>query len=355
MRCAKCKQFFDILCANFVADEYAKLAPDFKRMWICFECRSKIPKHDNSHTPVRQQLNHDISVASDCLDVSMHSSDNITFRNCGMRRVQSSSKTNPAPHSNMAPVVQEIKKLQDDFEARLTSKICSLLTDQFNNFKTLVFDRIGNLNEKINELEEQIKTMERTSSTSTCGNPGASRSYSKLDSEKTKPKVNSGSLRNKSGIARTSKPEVKLSTVVSTSLQQVPTIVSDVNTPTKKEKDDEWIQVKRRQVRSSLPGLLRGTAAPGTTALCASERWKYLHLYYVQEGTTVEQVRAHLNSICENSDCTVDELKSRGRYSSFKLGVPARLADNVMSANNWAEDICVKPWRQNFRAKEKSA
>lgn len=66
-------------------------------------------------------------------------------------------------------------------------------------------------------------------------------------------------------------------------------------------------------------------------------------------------MRAHLQFISGNNECTVEELKSRGRYSSFKLGVPSKIADNVLSPNNWAEDICVKPWRQNFCAKEKSA
>lgn len=96
-------------------------------------------------------------------------------------------------------------------------------------------------------------------------------------------------------------------------------------------------------------GVRRGTAAPGTTALCAAERRRQLHLYYVQEGTTAEQVRAHLTTICGSDVCTVDSLKPRGSYASFKLGVPTKFSELVLSPDNWAEDICVKPWRQNFR------
>ncbi|KAL4704938.1 hypothetical protein ACJJTC_013395 [Scirpophaga incertulas] len=118
---------------------------------------------------------------------------------------------------------------------------------------------------------------------------------------------------------------------------------------------DAWEEVRRKWSRAPVPSILRGTAAPGSTQLQASERWSYLHLYYVQEGTTSEQVRNHLRSICDNNICTVDELKSRGRYASFKLGVPSKNVDSVMSSENWAENICVKPWRQNFRAKAKSA
>lgn len=116
--------------------------------------------------------------------------------------------------------------------------------------------------------------------------------------------------------------------------------------------EGNWEEVKRKRSRFSLPGVLRGTAAPGSTLLHAAERRRYLHLYYVREGTTDEQVRQHLTSICGSGECTVEKLKSRGLYSSFKLGVPLKHADNIMSSDNWAEDICVKPWRQNFRAKD---
>ncbi|CAH0398752.1 unnamed protein product [Chilo suppressalis] len=62
----------------------------------------------------------------------------------------------------------------------------------------------------------------------------------------------------------------------------------------KEASKDEWTVVKRKHssmpASSSLLGVLRGTAAPGTTSLTAAERKKYIHLYYVKEGTTVEQM-----------------------------------------------------------------
>lgn len=113
--------------------------------------------------------------------------------------------------------------------------------------------------------------------------------------------------------------------------------------------DDGWVEVRHRRSRRSLGNVVRGTAAPGTTKLEASERWRYLHLFYVKQGTTDSQVREHLLTICGTDVCTVEVLKSRGNYASFKLGVPSKLADQVSAVHNWAEDICVKPWRHNFR------
>uniref|UniRef100_A0A2A4JUX9 Uncharacterized protein n=1 Tax=Heliothis virescens TaxID=7102 RepID=A0A2A4JUX9_HELVI len=112
---------------------------------------------------------------------------------------------------------------------------------------------------------------------------------------------------------------------------------------------DGWTEVRYRRSHRSLSNILRGTAAPGTTNLEASERWRYLHLFYVKQGTSEGQVRDHLITICGSDVCTVDVLKPRGKYASFKLGVPSKLAELVMAPQSWAEDICVKPWRRNFR------
>lgn len=69
------------------------------------------------------------------------------------------------------------------------------------------------------------------------------------------------------------------------------------------------------------------------------------HLYYVKVGTTDQQIRDHLTAICGSDLCTVETLTPKGKYASFKLGILAKLADNILNVNNWAEDICIKPWR----------
>ncbi|KAJ2950560.1 hypothetical protein O0L34_g8805 [Tuta absoluta] len=113
---------------------------------------------------------------------------------------------------------------------------------------------------------------------------------------------------------------------------------------------DDWIEHKKRRNRSSVNRVF-GTARPGTTYLEAAERVKFIHLYYVKIGTTKEQVLAYLESMCGSGTCTVETLNARGNYASFKLGVPSTKVESVMSPENWAEDICVKPWRQNFRTR----
>lgn len=97
--------------------------------------------------------------------------------------------------------------------------------------------------------------------------------------------------------------------------------------------------------------VVRGTAVPGaiSTSIVAAERKSHLHLYYVQIGTTSEQVLAHLKGISPGDKCLAEELKSRGDYTSFKLTVPTKHIEKYLSPEHWAEGVHVKPWRDGFR------
>lgn len=382
MRCGKCKQVFDLLCANFTENIYATFSTEFKNSWICVECRSKIPKGDNSHTPVRQHLMHDMSIASDCPDVSVSTPDNVTVRT-GMRYAQTTSQQELS-FKALASAMQDLKEMQGNFEQRLTLKIENLLVEQFKTFKTEMFDKVNGLAGRIIELEERIallndpkkETLPNPTITAPLLTPQPSNgnhiggNIPLMQRNKKNKKSKNASKNGKIASPAGSAPENLVTGNFVKGGKMASDLVSNPNRPemgplkmgplaldprSDKACDEvnknEWVKVKGKNGRTSLSGVLRGTAAPGVTSLCAAERWRYLHLYYVLEGTTVEQVRAHLVVICGGDICTVEALKSRGRYSSFKLGVPSRNADSVMLSSNWAEDICVKPWRQNFRAK----
>lgn len=122
------------------------------------------------------------------------------------------------------------------------------------------------------------------------------------------------------------------------------------------EEYKDWIEVKssRKGLRASRPSVLSGTASPSANLLRAAERRQHLHLCYLEEGTTGDQVRAHLTTICGEDVCFVEALKARGSYASFKLGVPSKLIECVLTPANWTRGICVKPWRQKFRGRSES-
>lgn len=363
MKCSKCKQVFDIFCANINENTFGTLTLECKKSWICVECRSKLPRGDNTHTPVRHIQ--DLSTTTNGpLNISMNSPDNVTMRTAA--RMAKSS--NPSAglkniHDLKDTVIQELKSMQVDLESQLISKINNLIVEQFNSFKTEIMEKICILTSKVLELENQYKSSAEKPNTTpiTKGHPSATNPTTKSKALKSKPPTNTNPTVNKATPNRPIRAITELTTV--TVQDELSSSIPNSSDNKKCDEIDmdkgntvenEWREVRPRRARASVSGVLRGTAAPGSTLLQASERWSYLHLYYVQEGTTVEQVSRHLKTICCSEACTVEQLKPRGRYSSFKLGVPTKNANSVMSSENWAKDICVKPWRHNFRAKAQS-
>lgn len=112
---------------------------------------------------------------------------------------------------------------------------------------------------------------------------------------------------------------------------------------------------RRQRPLSAITSLVRGTAAPGGTALEAADRNRFLHLFYLKSGTTEEQVTSYINSICGGEVCRAETLKAKGDYASFKLCIPTSMTNTVMCSENWATDVCIKPWRQLFRTPKENS
>lgn len=352
MRCTKCKNFFDILCANFTKEEYVALSLEFKKRWICVECRSKMPKGDNSTTPVRQAHVHDISIAaSDCPDESICSVDNVTTRTTGPQRYPRAPNLNDTLDSVFDTVrisiVQELKDMHIEFETRLMTKVGQVLDSNFKVLKTEMFSKMDQISQKMVALENRLNSVTGLSIISGNGE------HQKTGTS-TLPAPPHTSAKPKTRVKPNEAPQYVLAGAYEAPTQQRPTHLEKRDTLVPENdvgagKENEWTEVKRKRQRLSATSVLRGTAAPGTTCLEAAERWKYLHLYYVKKGTTDAQVADHLKVVCDEDTCTVEALKSRGNYSSFKVGAPSRLVETVLDSRNWAADICIKPWRQNFR------
>lgn len=377
MQCSKCKQFFDLLCANFTEAAYMSLSAEFKACWICVECRCGMPKGDNSGTPVRSiHLIHDASMTSDCHDISMSSLDHVTTRT-GARTARlnndniSTEPLDSALNNIRVAIVHEMKELHDLFENRVMAKLHKMLADHYNSLQTELLSQVGNLSERVEALERKVDTLQDLMSKlpSHSSTIKASDSLALLVSSDTSPvdeqrpglqieKYRNDASKSKSTMnihKRGKKSEANGSHLKSpapvlnplpTQSTQLPSTDADIN---KNMEARDWTVVTRKNKRYSLPTVLRGTATPGSTMLEASERWQYLHLYYVKQGTSEAQIQEHLKNITASDLCTVEVLKSRGRYASFKIGAPARLSAAILAPENWAEDICIKLWRQSFR------
>lgn len=356
MTCAKCKQFFDLLCANYTEDVYATFSLEYKMSWICVECRSKVPKGDNSSTPVRQHHIQDTSIASDSPGVSICSPEHVTVRT-GTRYGQPTGKNVNDDMSNLLKALQvslvnELSVVQDELEKRLITKFSKLLTEHFCAFKSDLLEKVNRLSKRMDELERSINTL-------TTGINRSETIMTPIPTEinKTRQATEPAQRKNKKKQTSLQKSNSASATIGSGGAppRPPPARVGNLNRNDKPDQEG-WTEVIRRRpsspARASLPGVMRGTAAPGTTILCAAERKAFLHLYYVKEGTTVEQVNAHLKTICGADVCFVEALKARGDYASFKLTVPPELTNLLLNPDNWAVNICVKPWRHIFRNKQ---
>ncbi|KAJ8736331.1 hypothetical protein PYW08_006987 [Mythimna loreyi] len=85
-----------------------------------------------------------------------------------------------------------------------------------------------------------------------------------------------------------------------------------------------------------------GTAGPDITSLKAAKPRKYLHLWNME--STADDVRAYLNQLCPSGSCTVNELKSKGHYRSYKIGIPIDYFETCFSINVWPVNAKIQPW-----------
>lgn len=58
MTCCSCENAYDLVCANVSEQRFLNtMTPEHKATWKCVACISKLPKKDNTHTPVRGNVN----------------------------------------------------------------------------------------------------------------------------------------------------------------------------------------------------------------------------------------------------------------------------------------------------------
>lgn len=100
------------------------------------------------------------------------------------------------------------------------------------------------------------------------------------------------------------------------------------------------------------PLIICGTAGPEMTTLRAVDRRRYLHLWNMQ--SEADDVRAYLLSLCPEGNCSVEELKPRGNYKSFKIGIVEAFCDKCLRSDVWPCNAKIKEWKF-FRPHRKNA
>lgn len=389
-----------------------------RNSWKCQVCRCKEPKTDNTHTPVRMgradfddsivQLEdkssgelplttheHDESVEIVCPNKSM--SDNVTIRRKGKFQGNDTLSEDLLYLENLRPIIQEEVALS------VTERMVSIISDAVSEkIMCPLHSAINGLIDRVIILEGMVSKLESRSQSS-CGDPHCPSRMTDpsgpfMESNREQPLVQNyhkqrpsgkpvkqpltlmqhnttaaklpmqpqGSTSKAAPIEKGDEPVLnrKMGTAASSdATSSMKNMIKDNSgnpTGTIKSRDasDEssgWTEVRRkRSIRSALSHATRGSAAAGSTQLEASEWLRRIHLFYVKEGTTENQIKSHLKSITGSEGIEVKTLKPRGPYASFKLSVPSNLFDQVMAPESWPLNVCVKPWTQPFRRREEN-
>jgi hypothetical protein len=326
LQCSLCSDRYDLICANVSEKRFLNtMTRDHKSLWKCQACKSKAPKGDNTNTPVR---------------ATKDSPDNVTLR---QRKPTSSIHLSESVRDecDLFPTLDQIRAvIREELHLFMSEHMHDLFSEPIAKAVSTVFSKSFDI------LSDRIATMgkkmENIATVDPLTDAAALRRTLPLDQNLVisgqeesvtlpvlSPRTAAGTRRDWSDIVG----GPRRSNNTSGGLQ-----------------NHDVTEVKRpRRVRSPPQNILRGTAAPGNSEIQASERQSNYHLFYVKSGTTAEQVKKYLVRIAGREDCSVENLRARGPYASFKLCVPSVSTEHILAPDSWPEGVCIKPWRRPFR------
>lgn len=144
MICVLCKSRYDLECANVSNVSFNTMNIENKKTWKCQTCRCKMPKVDNSNTPIRQQYPEPAQIIHTPSEIS-----NIT-----MRKKSSNTKSNTASSEDLSLLGDTI--YIDDRETAPQTDIQTGLT--LNNLNEIIIQRLKENNKLIiAEIKDTIQ------------------------------------------------------------------------------------------------------------------------------------------------------------------------------------------------------
>lgn len=345
LKCSLCAHIYDLVCANVNEQRFVRMSKENISSWKCPECVSNTPKAGNINTPVgaahgsNLRESHQLITQTDTDNVTVHRGSS----GCNPKRVldHSFAEDTYCLDTMRTVIRDEMERVMDERVSTLMSK---LITEQV----TQPFNRIiSELTGRVATLESRLKSLGKDKGNSIPGGDKENRRIGDLIS------VPSQSSQGATGKTVPVPVRQEKAPLPSTSRIQTSSSQDELIATAGEPAGASWTEVAKKRHRSAPVGVIRGAAGPGSSKLEAAERRRQLHLYYVKVGTTAAEVHDHLISICGDNSYTVQELTARGSYASFKLEVPSKVEDSIMSPGSWPRDICVKPWRQSFRSTSK--
>lgn len=320
-----CNKLYHLLCTS------KKLTTKEKDSWVCPECCIRQKRiGSNCETPVGTPV----------------TTKNISVRN------KSAPSVSPSPQpefsSQVASIMLEMQGIRNQM---------SILTEQLSNAVSVVTQyqaALADCSMKIGIASERLVRLEQ-SSTCHCQadkprepNSGNAIPLSDARSEG-KPKPINRKISSMSNL--TVEPTNVVAPCVAEQSFALPTRNAESTDTTHVDHNESgqgtWQKVLGRKKRFSS---VRGTAGPHVTSLKAIECRKFIHLWNMISGA--DDVREYLHTLYPGKTFTIEELKPKGDYKSFKIGVPKELYEECLTAEMWPENARVRVWF--FRRSESS-
>ncbi|KAL4715541.1 hypothetical protein ACJJTC_009167 [Scirpophaga incertulas] len=138
LKCCLCMNSYDIMCVN-VSEErfYNTMTSDHKKQWQCQECKNKIPRGDNTDTPVKQS---DIYVGT---------------RKRANQKQTTSSKTSESVPNPTCDLIKEMRLLREEMSA---------VRNEMKEFRTTISGltvAVELCNSRIDDMSVRIDTLEK--------------------------------------------------------------------------------------------------------------------------------------------------------------------------------------------------
>lgn len=378
LSCMTCKLPFDPPCTN-LGDNFLIMKQDSKNKWMCHSCRYKQPKCDNTNTPVRPIATVFTIPPSDStpgcsVDLPINHP-NVTKRG---EIPKSFSDESDADDLESTASNQEIPEPGGYYTGRFDRGLAldiKMILEQMAVLNRRLYEvsaSVGMCNDKLDEcgtklveVDERIQSLEfecRKQNVCNCSchskeNKQVGKNANSRRKGKTtnlpppaptpEPPVNYENENLQQGSAKnTPNPVIHNPTSHPASLKN-PSLSKETDGARSgdseeeaKSGDDLWIQVPVRKPRHTTSR--RCTAGPDVTSLKAVEPRKFVHLWNM--ASEAQEVLSYLQQLCPTGLCTVEELKPRGSYKSFKIGVPEAFHETCLSTDIWPNNSRVKAW-----------
>lgn len=162
LKCSLCSKVYDLLCANVSEKRFLNImTKEHKASWKCQECKNRLPKNDNTHTPLRNTNNNQQTGSGGSSDSG---NENVTFRKPLTRKPLTGKplkgKQNPSPKKpeEQDQLIAEIRQFREELRA---------VRIEMQDFRSVMSDAtaaISSCNSRIDELTLRMEVLERDQS-----------------------------------------------------------------------------------------------------------------------------------------------------------------------------------------------